>query len=875
MKKNVLNKQLIKAVSLGISASMALQPVTALANDDVNSGDNTGDKVLEVENKTAEENAIENTEKAISDVQDKIVTAEKETGLTFDNSYDEVAEITGKVEKASEVVSEADENIKAAEKYSEKRDTALDEMNASLNENYDGNIKASKDDYDEVAKLADGVKELSDTVTEESLLVDAEKTVVEANAKYVEAQEKLNKAEKEYDAAKAAYDAAFENYKKASEEGSMSFISVNEAKRELEEAMEMLASKKQEVENQKASAEGYLETIKANDYQKIAESQDKLAKNEITNDEHAKLLIEVYVKANGGKDISFDTADKEFNAGLDENGEVSKETKTYNTVTYTNAEGKEVTELYTVINENGEVSVSKVDVVENKEVTIKEAVEGKDESWKTEDGKEFINSDTTHTIVVGENGEFIAIDTNSSENVSTDEDKKVKVPETTVEGNETKEYSEIEGTEKTVYEKATYIVDTLEKEAICEVKTREYKETTTIEKSGKSPYSPGKTQTELDKELEKLHSKGILNASGEVKSNKDEKNRTKYYYVITYTTTVTKEVSRTRYAADSYTVHQDAVEAQDPVYGTKLVTLGSFVEEDLQTKVEAQKNAVENQNKAVEAAKKAQEAYDDAVDAVKNAQAKVEELKKTNTPVVTLAKASAELKIAMNKLSEATAKKNVADKAVEAATTALNNANSALTSLQNKAKAEAEAKAQQNSSSSSATVMETVTGTTDSTAVLSTVATNTKKATTAVAKETPEVLGVVKTTSDSKKASTKKASKTSNATAKDSSSEVKNDAEVKEVETVAKADEKTEAVAEDNKTLETQDQGSQTNDTQNSQAVTIGEEDTALAAQQEKHFPGLALVIIGTLGALGITTEEIVRRNKKKVKVKNSTKNNK
>ena len=31
MKKNLLNKQLIKAISLGISASMALQPVTALA----------------------------------------------------------------------------------------------------------------------------------------------------------------------------------------------------------------------------------------------------------------------------------------------------------------------------------------------------------------------------------------------------------------------------------------------------------------------------------------------------------------------------------------------------------------------------------------------------------------------------------------------------------------------------------------------------------------------------------------------------------------------------------------------------------------------------------------------------------------------------
>lgn len=34
MKKNLLNKQLTKAITIAISASMALQPVTAFASED-------------------------------------------------------------------------------------------------------------------------------------------------------------------------------------------------------------------------------------------------------------------------------------------------------------------------------------------------------------------------------------------------------------------------------------------------------------------------------------------------------------------------------------------------------------------------------------------------------------------------------------------------------------------------------------------------------------------------------------------------------------------------------------------------------------------------------------------------------------------------
>lgn len=989
MKKNLLNKQLIKAISLGISASMAFQPVTALAAEEANAGtsDNTGDHVLEVENTTAEETIIENSEAAISNAKEEIENAEKETGLTFDNSDDEVVAVTGEGESAVETVIDAKNDIEDAKEHSANRDKAIEEMNNNLDQNYSSNIDNAKNDFDEATAAAGKAEEISVSITEETVLADAENKAKEASAQHEDALNKLAKAEAEYDAAKAAYDKAFENYRKASEEGSKSFITINEAQRKLEEAREMLEQKREAVENQTAAATGYLDTVKGNDYQKIADSLEKLSKNETTSEEHAKLLIGAYIKANGGKDVAFGKVNMEYTVGLNENGEVKKETQTYNTVTYTNADGKEVVESYIVnVDENGEVSVSKVNVneVDNTEVIIKEAVayspevEGKEEvleSWSTADGtKSFLVSNDKIVKIETENG-IIAIDTENLNDVSTGEDRAVVIPKgvaETVNNNgivitRTTTYEEREGSEQTDYIADTHVVvdsyntktvkedkrvdsaeelkkllsdlqgqnakvsasvlgisgwdydvdpnnlkwydklnawlwgsgfdltisyevedltspkETHEEQAICEVVTKEYTEKTTtvtngFEESGIYGWFNGGYNAAENAMKKKV---AYLRNNGFTVDDKDCKLVGVlgfYHYEISYTSTkeetntITKEVSRTRYAADTYTVHtehQDAVEAkaevqaQDAVYGTKLetTTAGSFVESGLQAKLKAQADAVALQEAAVTAAENAEAAYNDAVKAVEVAQKKVEELKKANTPVVTLAEAGANLNSALKKLSEATSKKNAADKAVANATTAVENANKIVSSLQAKeaARKAEEARRNQENNTNDGQIQSSDSASEYAT-VMPTVATTKKPAATTL--ETPEVLGA-------KKATTKKATKvtkTSTKRSSDKASEEKEDTKLAAEEKVetAEAVETTEAVVTPSEEVKTSDEQSVTQ-----AETTIADEQTALADSVEnKKANALPWIIVAILGVFGISVEEVVRRGSKKSKEK-------
>lgn len=990
MKKNLLNKQLIKAISLGISASMAFQPVTALAAEDANAGtvDNAGDNVLEIESATAEETVFDQNEKAISDAEEMIEAAEKATGLTFDNSDDEVASVTGEVEKAVDTVIEANNGVENAEEHSANKDKAIDEMKNNLDENYNTNVENSKKAYEEAVKAAADVEEIGASITEETVLTDAENKVKEANEKHEEVLKMLASAEEEYDAAKAAYDKAFENYRKASEEGSKSFISINEAQRKLEEARKMLEQKREAVENQTAAAECYLETVKNNDYQKIADSLKDLSEDKTTSEKHAELLVGAYIKANGGKDVVFGTVDKEFTAGLNDDGEVKKETQTFNTVTYTNAEGKEVVELYIVnVDEKGEVSVSKVnvDVVDNTEVIIKEAVayspavEGKEEvleSWSTADGtKSFLVSNDKIVKIETENG-IVAIDKENLNDVSTGEDRAVVIPKEvaeTVNNNgivitRTTTYEEREGSEQTDYIADTHVVvdsyntktvkedkrvdsaeelkkllsdlqgqnakvsasvlgisgwdydvdpnnlkwydklnawlwgsgfdltisyevedltspkETHEEQAICEVVTKEYTETTTTEMNGEDSdtyywlinWNAKKDANKaMQRRVEELVKLGYTVKSELINIGVGYKYEITYSKTIVNSETVTREVSRTRYAADTYTVyteHQDAVEAkaevqaQDAVYGTKLetTTAGSFVESGLQAKLKAQADAVALQEAAVTAAENAEAAYNDAVKAVEVAQKKVEELKKTNTPVVTLAEAGANLNIAMKKLSEATSKKNAADKAVANATTAVKKANAVVGELQAKAeearrRAEEEARRNQENGSNGGQIQSSDSASEYAT-VMPTVATTKKPAATTL--ETPEVLGA-------KKATTKKATKVTKTSTKksaDKTSEEKEDTKLAAEEKVetAEAVETTEVVVTPSEEVKTSDEQSVTQ-----AETTIADEQTALADSVEnKKANALPWIIVAILGVLGISVEEVVRRGSKKDKEK-------
>ena len=331
-----------------------------------------------------------------------------------------------------------------------------------------------------------------------------------------------------------------------------------------------------------------------------------------------------------------------------------------------------------------------------------------------------------------------------------------------------------------------------------------------------------------------------------------------WHYVVNYSQTTTNistvenvEVSRTKYAADyynDYTAPQLAVEGKDAVYGTKLseTTGASMVESDLSDKLEAQAEKVRLQNIAVEQAKAATGAYNDAVEAVEKARAKVADLKSKNTPVVTLAAAQAELRAAMKKLGTTYIAKNKAEKAVEDAEAAVQEAKEDLQTIIDKNKP----------SGNQSTGGDEPTGGNDTTTDDTTGGTTNPTGTNAVASNTAnggqEVLGAVR--SSGKKSA---AASSTKAVVADSANNTTDSSNAAVAEDTTKAEEKKETTTVDTTT-------------------TIVDEATAQAAtpiEQQSRFPWWVLVILAAIA--GVSVEEYVRRNnsKEKVKADNSKKN--
>ena len=465
------NKNLIKAMAIGISASMALQPVTVLADETTPvTGDLGGDDshVSEPAQNPVEK-SFDDTQAVVVEAEKAVQTAETQSGVTADNKGSIIAWITGDVTTADELIDEAKDDVDDAKKLALDRDEAIADMDEAITgENqFNDNIADAKTDFATAESAASEAQGYADQVTEDTTQAEAEQLIASAEAKYEEATQALEKAEGEYDVAKKAYDVAFKKYMEASMDGSLTYLELQKAENELAYAKKLVADKEKVVEGLQADAEAALENMLKEDYSKIQDSKDKLAKDETTKEAHAELLITAYVKANAGKFTEkdgFSTERRWFVTDHNEDGTDAKDYTDYKTVTYTDANGQKVTELYTVaVDENGEVVVNRVTVeeVEDRDNEIEAAVEAKaavEESWKTADGsKTFVNTETTHTVA-GENGTFYAIDTAISTDVSSDADKAVKAPETIIDGNKTTTYEEVEGSENTSYIKTTYTV---------------------------------------------------------------------------------------------------------------------------------------------------------------------------------------------------------------------------------------------------------------------------------------------------------------------------------------------------------------------------------------------------------------------------------
>jgi LPXTG-motif cell wall-anchored protein len=788
--KNKTNKQIIKALSIGISASMMLQPMVAFADEAQEPAPATpDDHVSTVAPTVVDIQQFVDADKAIENAETKVGEAETATGIEFDNSKDEVAAATGETETVEENLQQAEANIELANengkevvKNQKDIETQLDE------ENFDQNVADANQGYADAKKAAEESKEISDKVTPNMSSSEATGLVNQATEKYNEANTALTNANEKYEAAKATYEAAVAKLAAAQEKADATAEEIKAAQDELDTAKASLDSFAQDVADAQTAAEAALAEILKDDYQTIQDAKDAVAKGEMTADAYAQLLIKSFIKANRGIFSEFSTTVKTNVTGLNEDGTNATASTTYNTVKYTDADGKAVEDIYKVTTaEDGTVSVVKMTVEEvaDTDNVLKEAVEAKDavaESWKTADGsKTFENTDTTHTINVSDDEKdgFYAIDTATSQDVSSEADKAVKAPETSKNGNVTKTYEEVANTEKTSYAKTEYtVVDeygqktgpqgkevksddllstvtdlqnqgytvevvyvhmitgkqekvdpskenwwrdlkadlkeafniptykvtttntitdydnptkTHEEAGIYEIVTKNYKETTTTVDSGhKESDSYGytavvggkkKAQRKLNEKVKELEGQGYTVTNAKVDAKLFD-GKWGYYYKLDYTKTtkveqtVTKEVSRTKYAADTYTNYtaaQDAVEAQDAVYGTKLSTTdgASLVQSDLDQKLKDQKDRKEEQEAAVQQAKDAVDAYNKAVEAVEAAQAKVDNLVEQNVTTIALSIAQAELEAAKEALDTATENKEAAEEAVKDAADSL------------------------------------------------------------------------------------------------------------------------------------------------------------------------------------------------------------
>ncbi|MBR6309106.1 MAG: hypothetical protein IKR39_10925 [Lachnospiraceae bacterium] len=246
MKKNIrLNKQIIKALSIGISASMLLQPVTAFADEldttttpePVTDGSETSTQVsafdaaetlAEDDADVAVEKAINASHEAVDTVNGSAVSAnfatetqnladaldENEVELARDAAPDALTDIEG-MEDADAVAQAADVSAgnaltaaETAESTVESKQTEAEKLASDTLASVSGNA-ATVETESENLKNASSVPEAREIFGRITTAVgEADTTVKQAEKDFAEIEEAFNTAKTEYETQKRLYDAA-------------------------------------------------------------------------------------------------------------------------------------------------------------------------------------------------------------------------------------------------------------------------------------------------------------------------------------------------------------------------------------------------------------------------------------------------------------------------------------------------------------------------------------------------------------------------------------------------------------------------------------------------------------------------------------------
>ncbi len=289
MKKDLRSsKQIIKALSIGISATMMLQPISAFADDtsaadklhteglnndapitnstvaaEVRAAENADKAAYEAEQ--AAEKATELAEELVEKVEgkDKTETEEAVDGiLDKDNNKDGLT-LEENVEEAKEAVADANE---AVDDLQAEVDVALDVIAEEATNDVSANVTATETAYDNADKAEDAARLALETLSGNDSIVYKEDAMVEVN----KAIEAANTADQEAKKAENALTEAEERYNKAVEDYEALLAQADVSRNEIEksvsdneyaDAQDELAKAKEAMEAAKAEYDAALAKV--------------------------------------------------------------------------------------------------------------------------------------------------------------------------------------------------------------------------------------------------------------------------------------------------------------------------------------------------------------------------------------------------------------------------------------------------------------------------------------------------------------------------------------------------------------------------------------------------------------------------------------
>ena len=378
MKKDLLNKQVVRAISLGLSAVMLTTPMTALAAEgtDIDAtgadGDNeialpaettlevaedaateavlatgdadkavdtvvdTTDKVLTGNSKdwSSDDQAILEAEQALVDTNDDDVLDQPTQEMISGDGYEAPGQIDG-VQEELRVAADADDKADTA---IESADSAVDTMNATAASTAGTMSDAQTDVDNKIAEIEGatssaaaekGYVELQDIVDK------AEADYAAAETEYNNAKDAYDKAVAEVDAAKAAYDQAIANATGDVEAALAQLEAAEDKAAALEEAAKDAADN---VEKTSASAFRIMEL------QKDAADDSSAQWNNTLDPLFAEIMSAYYLPNFGGDLFESDVEGCTYELGKWK--KYSPDSRNYITVYLKDANGKVIEEVY-------------------------------------------------------------------------------------------------------------------------------------------------------------------------------------------------------------------------------------------------------------------------------------------------------------------------------------------------------------------------------------------------------------------------------------------------------------------------------------------------------------------------------------------------